>query len=141
MKPFFLLVFLISGPLAGQTEHTPSNTQKSHQTEYGEIFLLPDVPAEFPGGKKSLSKFLSKNITYPQTAVEHEIAGKCYLQFVVSASGNISNVTVQRGVPDCPECDTEVVRVVRLMPKWIPATVDGKNVHSIVNFPFGFKLD
>lgn len=106
-----------------------------------EIFTFVDEPAEFPGGMAALRKFLGENLNYPQTAVELEIEGKCYLQFVVSSQGNISNVNVQRGVPDCPECDKEAIRVVKSMPKWKAGKNAGKEVNSTFNLPITFKLN
>lgn len=105
------------------------------------IYTFVDEPAEFPGGTAALRKFLGDNLQYPQTAQELELQGKCYLQFVVSAAGNISNVTVQRGVPDCPECDKEAIRVVKSMPKWKPGKNGGKEVNSTFNLPIVFKLN
>ena len=102
-----------------------------------EIFTYVDEPATFKG---NLKQYLADNIKYPQTAVELGIEGKCYLLFVVSASGNISNVEVKRGVPDCPECDKEAVRVVKGMPNWTPGKNGGKAVNSTFNLPVSFKL-
>jgi protein TonB len=47
-------------------------------------------------------------------------------------------VTVQRGVPDCPACDKEAIRVVMLMPKWTPAKIGGKPVKSVFSLPIKF---
>lgn len=105
-----------------------------------EIFTYVDEPAEFPGGMAAMRKYLGDNINYPQTAKELGLEGKCYLQFVVSSSGNISNVEVKRGVPDCPECDKEAVRVVKGMPHWKPGKNGGKAVHSTFNLPVSFTL-
>jgi len=105
------------------------------------IYTFVDEPAEFPGGTAAMRKFLADNLQYPQTAQELELQGKCYLQFVVSAAGNISNVTVQRGVPDCPECDKEAIRVVKSMPKWRAGKNGGKEVNSTFNLPIVFKLN
>ncbi len=103
-----------------------------------EVFAYVDETAAFKG---NLKQYLSDNINYPQTAIELGISGKCHLQFIVSASGNISNVTIKRGVPDCPECDKEAVRVVKGMPNWTPGKIGGKPVNSTFNLPVNFKLE
>lgn len=97
--------------------------------------------AEFPGGMVALKQYLTDNLRYPETARELGIEGRCYLQFVVSARGNISNVVVKRGVPQCPECDTEAIRLVEAMPKWNPGKNGGKPVKSTFNLPVTFKLN
>ncbi len=97
-----------------------------------------DKPAEFPGGESAMFKFLSKHLVYPSRAKEEKISGKCYMQFVVTKEGLIANVKVLRGILECPECDQECIRVIKLMPSWIPAQKDGKPVNSYYVLPFTF---
>lgn len=105
-----------------------------------EIFEVTDEPASFPGGIESLKKYLAENIKYPQIAKDQGISGKVYLKFIVSDKGEISNVKIMRGVPDCPECDKEALRLIKTMPKWIPAKINGKLVNSVFSLPVQFKL-
>lgn len=105
------------------------------------VHLYVDEPAEFPGGATALGKFLADNFQYPLTALEQGIDGKCYLQFMIDETGAISNVLVKRGVPDCPECDTEAIRLVEAMPEWIPGKNGGEPVKSLFNLPIIFKID
>lgn len=106
-----------------------------------QIYEVVDETAQFPGGQEALKKYIKDNLKFPQTAIDMGIEGKCYLKFVVSESGNISNVKVIRGVQDCPECDREAIRVVKSMPKWKPGTINGKPVHSTFTLPVPFKID
>jgi len=96
--------------------------------------------ATFPGGRVAMLKYLAENRNYPERAVAEGLEGKCHLKFVVGKDGSISEVTVVKGVPDCHECDTEAIRLVRNMPNWIPEYVKGQPVSSIVNIPVIFKL-
>jgi protein TonB len=105
-----------------------------------EIYEIVDEYAEFPGGINALRKYLRDNLVYPASAKEQGIQGKCFLKFVVAASGNISNVKVMRGVPECPECDNEAVRVLKAMPDWKPGKVKGQAVNSYFNLPISFHL-
>lgn len=105
-----------------------------------EIPTIVDEYASFPGGQGALKKYLAENLNYPQTAIEEELQGKCFISFIVDTEGNISNVQVTRGVPDCKECDKEAVRVVKNMPKWAPAKNGGKVTKSKFNLPVTFKL-
>jgi protein TonB len=105
------------------------------------IELNVDKPAEFPGGEVAMMDFLKKQLVYPARAKEEEISGKCYMQFVVTKEGLIVNVKVMRGVPGCPECDQECIRVIKSMPNWIPAQKDGKPVNSYYTIPFTFKTN
>lgn len=105
------------------------------------VFEDVEESAEYPGGRAEMMKFLQQNMRYPETASQAGIEGRCYLKFVVGTDGTITDVRVLRGVPDCPECDKEAVRVVRSMPKWKAGKNGGKAVKSYFNLPVSFKLN
>jgi TonB family protein len=102
--------------------------------------LIADVPASFPGGRGAMHKFLSENLVYPAAALEKELEGKCYVRFVVDTDGTVLEPKIVKGVTDCPACDREALRVVRLMPQWIPAQKDKKPVKSYFNLPITYRL-
>jgi periplasmic protein TonB len=102
--------------------------------------VIADEPAEFPGGINKMRSFIADNLVYPQIAKDLEIEGKCFLRFVVSTEGDISDVTVMRGVTDCPECDKEAKRVIKIMPRWKPGKLNGKKVDSYFNIPITYTL-
>lgn len=105
------------------------------------IYDIVDEPAQFKGGLKKARKYLSKNIKYPPSAIKNGKEGKCYLKFIVTDEGYISNVKVVRGVQDCPECDAEAIRVVKSMPRWKPGKINGKPINSSFTLPIEFKLN
>ena len=104
------------------------------------IYQFPDKFAEFPDGAAKLRRYLAKHIVYPSNALEMGLQGKCYASFVITDNGQVTNVTLKKGVPNCPECDMEAIRVIKLMPKWTPALVNGKPVNSIFNLPITFII-
>lgn len=106
-----------------------------------EVEAFVDEEAEFPGGMQACYAFIGKNINYPQIAIEENLQGKCYVNFVVDREGNISDVRVAKGVTGCPECDKEAIRVVRMMPKWKPGKKNGKDVKSRFMVPVNYKLE
>jgi protein TonB len=106
-----------------------------------EIMTFVDEEAEFPGGYAAMMAYIQKKVVYPQIAVERGITGKVFLKFVVNADGEISRVTVERGVADCPECDKEAQRVVRGMPKWKAGKNNGSAVASYFTLPINFTLE
>ncbi len=105
-----------------------------------EIFTIVEENAEFPGGIAEMGKFIQKNLQYPPMAREAGISGKCFLKFVVNENGEISNVEILKGVPGCPDCDREAIRVVKSMPKWKPAKMTGRPVKCYFNLPLSFKI-
>ncbi len=105
-----------------------------------EIFTVVEEMPEFPGGPMEMMKYIQKNIQYPQMAKEAGLSGKCFLKFVVNGNGNISDVTVLKGVPGCSECDKEAIRVVKSMPNWKPGKQNGRSVPVYFNLPINFQL-
>lgn len=98
----------------------------------------PDVMPKYPGDQKALQNFLIENIKYPEKAKRDTVQGKVYIKFDVGADGSLSNFKVQKGIGS--GCDEEALRVVKMMPKWIPATKEGKPVKSNVVIPIMFAL-
>jgi TonB family protein len=85
--------------------------------------------------------YIQNNLVYPQVAIENGIQGKCYLKFVVSVDGSISQVTVVRGVVGCKECDNAALKVVKSMPAWKPGKNNGRSVASWFQLPINFTLE
>lgn len=108
------------------------------QTNNDEVFTVVEVSPSFVGGEVAMSKFLSKNLTYPKTALENNIQGTVYISFIVEADGSISNVLIKRDIGS--GCGEEAVRVVKMMPKWIPGKQRGKTVRTQFILPVNFKL-
>ena len=121
--------------------HMPVENEiiKSETFQNGEVvFLVVEEAPSFPGGNQEAMMFLAKNIKYPEAAVKAKIEGRVIVQFVVGKDGSISDVRVVRGV--CPELDAEAVRVVKMMPKWIPGKQRGKEVAVKFTLPIMFRL-
>jgi protein TonB len=104
-----------------------------------EIFLIVEEMPEFPGGEAALNKYLASAIRYPPIAQENGISGRVTVNFVVGPTGEITNVTVVRGVD--PSLDREAVRVCQAMPKWKPGKQRNKPVRVSYNVPINFRLE
>ena len=102
------------------------------------IFQVVEEMPEFPGGMGEAMKFLGKNMKYPVAAQQAKIEGRVIVQFVVERDGSVSDVKVMRGVS--PELDAEAIRVVSMMPKWIPGKQRGKAVAVKYTMPIMFRL-
>ncbi|MFB6342695.1 energy transducer TonB [Saccharicrinis sp. FJH62] len=103
------------------------------------VFQIVEKMPSFPGGEAAMMKFLSDNIKYPTIAQENGIQGRVYVNFVVSKTGEISNIKVVRGVD--PALDQEAIRVVKSMPKWEPGEQRGKPVNVSFMLPINFVLN
>ena len=102
------------------------------------IFQVVEEMPQFPGGMGEAMKFLAKNMKYPVAAQQAKIEGRVIVQFVVERDGSVSDVKVMRGVS--PELDAEAIRVVSMMPKWIPGKQRGKAVAVKYTMPIMFRL-
>jgi len=102
------------------------------------IFSYVEKMPEFPGGEAKMYEFIGKNMKYPNKAKEANVHGKVYVQFVVEEDGKLSNIKVIRGIGS--GCDEEAMRVVKMMPKWIPGEQRGKKIKVKFNLPFNFVL-
>jgi len=108
----------------------------SVQKEDTIIETIVDEMAQFPGGRKELLKFLVKEIDYNRINVGcSSPSGKLVLKFVIEKNGAISNISIVRGLSNRPEFDQEAIRVVKLMPNWIPAKTGGEIVRSYFILP------
>lgn len=103
-----------------------------------EIFVAVEQIAEFPGGNEALMKWLSENAKYPEDAYQNDIQGRVVVKFIIRKDGTVEDAVIQKGV--CKSLDMEALRVVRSMPKWIPAKNNGVNVHSWFKIPITFSL-
>lgn len=104
-----------------------------------ESVALEEQP-EYPGGMPALYTYLQKNIKYPQSAKDNGIQGKVFVSFVIEKNGSITNVKVLKGINGAPECDSEAVRVIRMMPDWTPGKLNGKPVRAKYTIPIKFSI-
>lgn len=101
------------------------------------ICNIIDVMPSFPGGEQELVKYLRQNLQYPNT--ESNVQGKVVVQFVVEKDGAISEVKIARSLDK--DFDSEAVRVIKSMPKWISGKQNGKTVRVKYYVPVNFKLE
>jgi len=97
--------------------------------------LVADVMPEFNG---DMSKYLSKNMNYPEAARQAGTHGRVVIQFVVNEDGSISAAQVLKGIGD--GCDAEALRVVKHMPRWKPGRQNGRAVKVYFSLPVWFVL-
>lgn len=108
------------------------------QADSNGVFKIVEQMPQFPGGDDSLRIFLQKNIYYPPMSKETGIQGKVYIGFVIDELGKVTDVQIKRGVSK--ELDMEAMRVVKMMPNWIPGKENGKAVKVMYVLPIFFRL-
>lgn len=133
----YMIICLLCVSLANAQNNNPLNNSPDKDTTQ-EVFVDPVIPPKFPGGDEALMQYLSENLVYPPTIQERRFKGKVLVQFVVETDGSISNVEVVRSL--YKDLDEEVVRVIKNMPKWIPAEQDGKAIREYYRVPISFEF-
>jgi len=110
--------------------------------EETEIILSIDpvvTQPQFPGGEDSLYSFIYSNLRYPQEAIDNGIEGRVFITFVIEKDGSITNIKIRRDIGY--GCGEEAVRVLKMMPKWIPGKDHLGNIHRTqYNMPINFEF-
>ena len=92
----------------------------------------------FPGGSQKLKEFIEENLRYPKELEESCVQGRVIVRFIVERNGKLSNVKVVKSVD--PVLDKEALRIVKLMPRWIPGRQNGITVRVKFYIPIIFRL-
>lgn len=132
MKNLFLLVSILIS--------INSFSQVKKGTLKEEVFTTVEEMPEFKGGSVEMNKYFSKSLIYSPMVKKDSLRGKCYLSAVIDTMGNVTKTKLIKGVPRCPDCDVEVLRVVNAMPKWKPGKQKNKLVNVIKFFPVDFNM-
>ncbi len=90
-------------------------------------------------GKKNYTKYLGETIKYPPLARQQEIEGNVLLWLVVNKAGELEEIKVLSN-PDQQLTD-QALRVVNIMPNWIPGRNEGEVVTVGLYLPIRFQLD
>ena len=105
----------------------------------GAVEDKPDAMPTFPGGIDGWTKYLYRNLIYPERELRKRIEGRVLVQFVVTKDGKVSDVKVLKSVS--PGLDAEAVRVIKKSRGWNPGIKDGQPVNTRFTVPIRFALD
>lgn len=102
-----------------------------------DIRVVEDLP-QFPGGAAEFMKWLTKNLKYPATSQHQKVKGKVVAQFIVNTDGSVSDLELVEHLDAA--CDREVLRVLRMMPKWQAGVMNAKPCRTKVCIPIVFNM-
>lgn len=115
---FLALIFLLNFmSFSLHAQETDKKEDKSDALSYVE--KMP----QYPGGDSAMSQFISENFNNPKG---NQKEGRVYVTFVVRKNGKITDVSVLRGLDEY--FDKESIRVIEMMPNWIPGEEKGEKV-------------
>ena len=125
----FLIIFFLSLMTVGNMHATNSSgmkfqqeitcnvkaitlPDKSKRARQDTVFVLKELPF-FPG---DFNEFIFSNFHYPPSLMGNCIQGRVVVRFCVNPKGKCDHFSIVRSVD--PLIDKEVLRVLKLMPKW-----------------------
>lgn len=138
-------------PIAEKKAAPPASSATS--TTPGVFKVVEEMP-RFPGceeiaelnvearsncAAKKMLEFVYDNIRYPAQAREAKIEGTVVISFIIETDGRITEPKIARDIGG--GCGDEALRVVNLMPRWIPGKQQGQPVRTQFNLPVRYKLD
>lgn len=136
-----IISIIILFPLLLQAQTNNSGTfkvRKQNVIQESAIVDIVEPMPQFSGGDSALFQFLSDNTVYPPEAKANGISGTVYVSFIVGVDGTVYNTKILRGVDKF--LDDEALRIIKLMPKWIPGRIKGQPVDVVYNLPVKFVL-
>ena len=123
-----------------KTNQTASNQNvpAAHQEEEVKDNAEVQQPASFPGGDAALQSYISKNLKYPDVALEQELQGVVKVRFKINKDGSVGEVQVIKSLSR--ECDAAAVAAVKKLPRFIPAKSQGHPIPVWFKWPIRFQL-
>ncbi len=128
---FVVLLFVFSTETIAQ--ETPNNNGFMKVTDVS-------VKPEFPGGIVEFYKFVGQNYKMPAEVTKQKLNGKVYLQFIIETDGSLTDIEILRDKLGYGSGE-EAVRVLKLSPKWIPASDNGKPVRVMYSLPITIQSE
>lgn len=103
-----------------------------------DIFTLVEQMPTFQAGSDSLNAFITNNLVYPTQSKIDKIEGIVTVQFIVNTFGHIDCIKIVKSLNS--ECDSEALRLINIMPIWIPGRHNNKPVPVSLALNISFKL-
>ncbi len=113
--------------------------QGSEGIEDDTPFLRAEVmPSFMGGGIEKFKEWVYKQLNYPDDCLQNNIQGTVQAIFVIERDGTLSTIEIASSPHS--SLSKEVTRVLKLSPKWGPATQGGKTVRLKYSLPITFKI-
>lgn len=127
----------LDGYISKEEMDKPTLIEPLDSTEANYVFgdVVEQQPL-FPGGNNALLQFIEDNLRNPDP--EACVQGRVVVSFIIEKDGSVTNPKVERSLD--PLFDQEALRVVGLMPKWMPAKYYGKGHRVKYTLPIHFKV-
>ncbi len=99
--------------------------------------VVHELP-QFPGGPTEFMKWLTRNLKYPKDMEAQKTQGRVVAEFIVNKDGSVTDVGIVSSLS--ASCDNEVLRVLRMMPRWTAGVMNDEPCRTKVCIPVVFKM-
>lgn len=113
-------------------------TDSIAETDYNQIFMSVQVPAEPPGGMNAFRQYIGSNFRLP--SVYQTTMGTVIAKFVVWDDGSIRNIQIVKETPTSLGLGKEAVRILSSSEKWKPGIYDNRNVKQYFTLPISIQI-
>ena len=120
-------------PAESTNESTTIKEVTEGPKEKERVWEKTEIMPEFPGGPAAFTRFLSKNLSVPEGALEPGQKLKILVRFVVGKEGELSHMVFLQTTGE--DVEQEVTRVLNKMPKWKPGIQNGEKVAVYFTLP------
>ncbi len=96
-----------------------------------------EVNPEFLGGNSKMLFYLNSNFVISTEMKSNSLNGNIIIQFVVEKDGNLSDLKVLRDLGFGTK--EEMLRVIKIMPKWLSAEQNGKKVRCLYTLSYSMN--
>ena len=87
---------------------------------------------------EKINVHIAENFEYPELARQLNIQGKVIVEIIIETDGEVNDIRVSQSVDEL--LDNEAIRVMKLLPKFIPAQKDGKSISVSYEIPINCFL-
>ena len=112
-----------------EPSHEPDTNEASSQFEEAQ-------PVQ---GYPALYEYFATQVEYPEAARADRVEGSVLIEFFINEQGEPDKIRILQGVRE--DIDQEAIRLIRTMPVWTPARVNGTPVATKHTMPLTFQLD
>ncbi len=124
--------------LSEVVQAAPSTARASKKNSANGSIKLKDQKEPSPiGGLAGLKNYISKNLNYPQQAIDNNIKGTVVLNISINSDGSLNSIVVAKGLGF--GCDAEAMRLISSGPKWTPQVENGIAIKGNKQIKVKFK--
>ncbi len=98
-----------------------------------------DEPSEYLGGEKAFQAYLRTNLDYPQEAIDANEEDTFEVTFILNENGKAYDFIFEQPTPSYFRAS--ILKVLKNMPSWKPAKVEGIKVKSYKTLPITYILN